>query len=69
MITWKTLRTSGVRRRDVHRPLAAYRFAFAATGLRIVAAEATPSIDPDTLDASSDYLLLELAPTEDRSSR
>jgi len=56
-ITWKTL-ANGARRRDVHRPLEILLRAFDEVGLRLLATEATPSIDPDTLEPSSDFLIL-----------
>lgn len=66
-ITWKTLRAIGGRRRDVHRPLAVLLRAFDEVGLRVLATEETPSIDPDTLDASSDFLILQFGSNRERA--
>jgi hypothetical protein len=36
--------------------------AFSEAGLRLAASEETPSIDPDTLEATSDFLILTFVP-------
>ena len=65
-VTWKKLRKSGVRRKDVHRPFSLLLRAFEEVGLRLVASEETPSIDPDTLEPSSDFLILALVSDGER---
>lgn len=62
--TWKTLRSTGVRRRDVHRPRSLLLRAFDEVGLRLISAHSTPSFDPDTLQESSDFLILELSSSD-----
>lgn len=57
-ITWKTVRSTGSRRRDVHRPLVVLLRLAAESGLRLISREDTASIDPDTLEPSSDFLIL-----------
>jgi SAM-dependent methyltransferase len=60
--TFKTLRPTGVRRADVHRPLRVMLDLFAHAGLRVRRREETISFDPDTLEPSSDFLIVELEP-------
>ncbi len=60
-VTWKTLRSTNKRRRDVHRPLSTLRRMFGELGMEIVATEETAAFDPDTLEPSSDFLILDLA--------
>ncbi|MDB4927531.1 MAG: hypothetical protein JWM10_15 [Myxococcaceae bacterium] len=67
-VTWKTLRASGRRRRDFHRPLATLRARLRESGLRLVSSEETAAFDPDTLDPSSDFLILELAPSGEQGA-
>lgn len=67
-VTWKTLRASGVRRKDVHRPLPDLLRACGEAGLRLLGVEETPSIDPETLDPSSDFLILSFVNESQRRS-
>jgi len=63
-VTWKTLRPTGVRRRDVHRPRWMLATAFAEVGLQLVDSDETASFDPDTLEPSSDFLILHFRRTD-----
>ncbi len=65
-ITWKIVRSSGNRRRDVHRPLSDVMAAFERVGFELVYSEETSSFDPATLDPSSDFLILQFQRAPDR---
>ena len=61
----KTVRTSGRKRREVHRPEEALLAEFARVGLRVTKRTTVPTVDLVNFEPASDHLAFELVPNED----
>ena len=64
-VWYKTVRTSGRRRRETHRPEAALQEAFARAGLRETRRTIVPTVDLVHFMPASDHLAFELVPTDE----
>lgn len=64
-VWYKTVRTSGRRRRETHRPEEALQEAFARAGLRETRRITVPTVDLVHFMPASDHLAFELVPTDE----